>query len=107
MSDRQFATYAKVSAHAPRTWRLGSSRPSYENCAGIARVFRVDPAYVRRLAGYSDEDSGPEPELTPEERDLISTWREASPQGRQLLQMAARTVRETAAAYEPDDGATE
>ena len=106
MSDRQFALYANVSPHAPRTWRLGSSRPSYENCAAIARVMKVEGSFVRRMVGYYDEAANePEPDLTAEERDLILTWREAGPQGRQLLQMAARTVREsTSVEYKPGDG---
>ncbi len=102
MSDRQFALYAKVSPHAPRTWRLGSSRPSYENCAVIAHVFRVESSFVRRLVGYAGDDAAHEPQLSPDEFDLVSVWRQAGADGRRLLQLAARAVREGGAQpYEP------
>ena len=110
---REFAKRVGVNHNTAQMWMKGAYRPSWQNCAAIARALGVDPRLVRQVAGYEQHDEpGPEevalpssePELvalapergTPsvDEAELMQAYREASPEGRRILALAVEIVKE-------------
>src|SRR5439155_11540644 len=90
LTTRAFATYAGVSPSGARAWRLGTARPSWANCAAIARVLKVDAGFVRRLAGYEEEvNDGVGGDLLADEQQLLYYYRQTDGPGRQWIREAA------------------
>ena len=70
-----------------------SGEPTAENLLEIASKWAVSAEWLR--SGEGDMLPPPAPELPPDERELLRSYRAATPQTRQLLRTMARAARKS------------
>ena len=96
ISRRELATRVGVDHASVMAWTRGRT-PSWENAGQIADALGGDRAYVRALAGYTD-DPTPEPPSDPGLQEVVAIWRALDDQHREsaLLTLALKQVMEEA-----------
>jgi len=100
-SRTRLAADIGVSTQGMNDWINGKSRPSWDHCNAITRVFNVPDGLVYRLNGYVDPSVIDRPigerSLSPEEETIVRAWRRASDEGQRLLLSTAQVVLRNAA----------
>lgn len=100
-SRTRIAADIGVSTQGMNDWINGKSRPSWDHCNAITRVFNVPDGLVYRLNGYVDPGTIDWPiaerSLSPEEETIVRAWRRGSDEGQRLLLSTAQVVLRNAA----------
>lgn len=95
ISKRALAQLIGVSAMSISDWSNGKVQPTAENIFIIADYFQVSTDY---LLGRSDDFGAPlhsdAPQLTPEEKQLLSDWRGLAPPLRKVIKDMIATWQE-------------
>lgn len=86
MSQKYVALSVGVSAPMVSQWESGIKEPSRENIIKLADLFGVTIDFL-----LDHSPSGPDPAITPEERQLLQAFRQLNRAGRDLLIAAADT----------------
>ena len=94
LSLRDVGAVVGVSPTTVRSWRTGFSRPTWENCEGIAITLGMEPGEVRERAGYSGARISSGEQEPAALTEISQTWRELSEDRRESLLAVARALRD-------------